>query len=79
MFKIITKGCILSLKKTDTSKYIESTTTETNPEFQSVIVDESNNILWGKYTDGTETNVDLEGLTFADGESVANVVNLLKS
>ena len=40
-----------------------------NPEFQSVITDADEKILYGVYTDGTETDIDLTGLRITNPET----------
>ena len=46
----------------DATVFVASTETIDNPEFQSVITDAEEKILYGVYTDGTETDIDLTGL-----------------
>ena len=46
----------------DATVFVASTETIDNPEFQSVITDAEEKILYGVYTDGTETDIDLTGM-----------------
>ena len=68
----------------DATVFVASTETIDNPEFQSVITDAEEKILYGVYTDGTETNIDLTGLIITNPETgaaakVQLVVNHLKN
>ena len=67
----------------DATVFVASTETIDNPEFQSVITDAEEKILYGVYTDGTETNIDLTGLRITNPETgnevkVQLVVNEIK-
>ena len=53
----------------DATVFVASTETIDNPEFQSVITDAEEKILYGVYTDGTETNIDLTGLRITNPET----------
>ena len=53
----------------DATVFVASTETIENPEFQSVITDAEEKILYGVYTDGTETNIDLTGLRITNPET----------
>ena len=57
----------------DATVFVASTETVENPEFQSVITDAEAKILYGVYTDGTETNIDLTGLRIVNPETGAEV------
>ena len=57
----------------DATIFVASTETVDNPEFQSVITDAEEKILYGVYTDGTETNIDLTGLRITNPETGAEV------
>ena len=64
--------------------FVASTETIDNPEFQSVITDAEEKILYGVYTNGTETDIDLTGLRIVNPETgeevrVQLVVNDLKN
>ena len=68
----------------DATVFVASTETIDNPEFQSVITDEDEKVLYGVYTDGTETDIDLTGLRITNPETggevkVQLVVNDLKN
>ena len=68
----------------DATVFVASTETIDNPEFQSVITDSEDKVLYGVYTDGTETNIDLTGLRITNPETgsevkVQLVVNDLKN
>ena len=57
----------------DVTVFIASTETVNNPEFQSVITDSEDKVLYGVYADGTETNIDLTGLRITNPETGAEV------
>ena len=68
----------------DATVFVASTETIENPEFQSVITDADEKILYGVYADGTETDIDLTGLRITNPETgtevkVQLVVNDLKN
>ena len=44
-----------------------------NPEFQSVITDSEDKLLYGLRVDGTETDIDLTGLRITNPETGAEV------
>ena len=50
----------------DASVFVSGTTEIDNPEYQSVISDNEDKVLYGKYVDGTETDIDLTGCTMVD-------------
>ena len=53
----------------DATVFIASTETIENPEFQSVITDADEKVLYGVYADGTETDIDLTGLKIVNPET----------
>ena len=57
----------------DATVFVASTETIDNPEFQSVIIDAEEKVLYGVYADGTETNIDLTGLRITNPETGAEV------
>ena len=57
----------------DATVFVASTETIENPEFQSVITDAEEKVLYGVYTDGTETDIDLTGLRITNPETGAEV------
>ena len=57
----------------DATVFVASTETINNPEFQSVITDVDEKVLYGVYTDGTETDIDLTGLRITNPETGAEV------
>ena len=57
----------------DATVFVASTETIENPEFQSVITDADEKILYGVYSDGTETDIDLTGLRITNPETGAEV------
>ena len=68
----------------DATVFIASTETIENPEFQSVITDSEDKVLYGLMVDGTETDIDLTGLKITNPETgnevkVQLVVNDLKN
>ena len=68
----------------DASVFVSGTTEIDNPEFQSVITDSENKLLYGLRVDGTETDIDLTGLRITNPETgnevkVQLVVNDLKN
>ena len=68
----------------DATVFVASTETVENPEFQSVITDADEKILYGVYTDGTETDIDLTGMKVVNPETgnevrLQLVVNDLKN
>ena len=67
----------------DATVFVASTETIENPEFQSVITDSENKLLYGLRVDGTETDIDLTGLRIINPETgnevkVQLVVNEIK-
>lgn len=50
----------------DASVFVSGTTEINNPEYQSVILDNEDKVLYGKYVDDTETDIDLTGYTMVD-------------
>ena len=68
----------------DATVFVASTETVQNPEFQSVITDSEDKVLYGLRIDGTETDIDLTGLRITNPETGAEVrvqlvVNNLKN
>ena len=68
----------------DATVFVASTETIENPEFQSVITDSEDKLLYGLRVDGTETDIDLTGLRITNPETgnevkVQQVVNDLKN
>ena len=57
----------------DATVFVASTETIDNPEFQSVITDSEDKVLYGVYTDGTETDIDLTGMKVVNPETGAEV------
>ena len=57
----------------DATVFVASTETVENPEFQSVITDADEKILYGLRVDGTETDIDLSGLRITNPETGAEV------
>ena len=57
----------------DATVFVASTETVDNPEFQSVITDSEDKVLYGVYTDGTETDIDLTGMKVVNPETGAEV------
>ena len=57
----------------DATVFVASTETIDNPEFQSVITDSENKLLYGLRADGTETDIDLTGLRIVNPETGAEV------
>ena len=68
----------------DATVFVAATETVDNPEFQSVITDAEEKVLYGVYTDGTKTDIDLTGIRIVNPETgdevkVQLVVNDLKN
>ena len=68
----------------DATVFVGLTETVDNPEFQSVITDADEKVLYGVYTDGTETDSDLTGMKVVNPETgnevrVQLVVNDLRN
>ena len=57
----------------DATVFVASTETIDNPEFQSVITDSEDKLLYGLRVDGTETDIDLTGLRIVNPETGAEV------
>ena len=57
----------------DATVFVASTETIENPEFQSVITDNEDKLLYGLRVDGTETDIDLTGLRIVNPETGAEV------
>ena len=53
----------------DATIFVASTETVDNPEFQSVITDSEDKLLYGLRVDGTETDIDLTGLRITNPET----------
>ena len=53
----------------DATVFVASTETIDNPEFQSVITDAEEKVLYGVYADGTETDIDLTGMKVVNPET----------
>ena len=67
----------------DATVFVASTETIDNPEFQSVITDSENKLLYGLRVDGTETDIDLTGMKVVNPETgnevrLQQVVNEIK-
>ena len=63
--------------------FVASTETIDNQEFQSVITDSEDKVLYGLRVDGTETDIDLTGLRIVNPETgdevkVQQIVNEIK-
>ena len=84
MYKLISyEGDAEFEEYVDATVFVASTETIENPEFQSVITDADEKILYGVYADGTETDIDLTGLRITNPETgtevkVQLVVNEIK-
>ena len=57
----------------DATVFVASTESIDNPEFQSVITDSEDKVLYGLRVDGTETDIDLTGLRITNPETGAEV------
>ena len=85
MYKLISyEGDAEFEEYVDATVFVASTETIENPEFQSVITDSENKLLYGLRVDGTETDIDLTGLRITNPETgnevkVQLVVNDLKN
>ena len=53
----------------DATVFVASTEIVENPEFQSVITDAEEKVLYGVYADGTETGIDLSGMKVVNPET----------
>ena len=74
MYKLISyEGEAVFDEYVDATVFVASTETIENPEFQSVITDAEEKVLYGVYTDGTETDIDLTGLRIVNPETGAEV------
>ena len=67
----------------DATVFVASTETIENPEFQSVITDSEDKLLYGLRVDGTETDIDLTGMKVVNPETgnevrLQQVVNEIK-
>ena len=85
MYKLISyEGDAEFEEYVDATVFVASTETIENPEFQSVITDADEKVLYGVYADGTEADIDLTGLRIVNPETgnevrVQLVVNDLKN
>ena len=85
MYKLISyEGDAEFEEYVDATIFVASTETIDNPEFQSVITDSEDKVLYGLRVDGTETDIDLTGLRITNPETgtevkVQLVVNDLKN
>ena len=57
----------------DSTVFVASTETVENPEFQSVITDSEDKVLYGLRVDGTEADIDLTGMKVVNPETGAEV------
>ena len=67
----------------DATVFVASTETIDNPEFQSVITDSEDKLLYGLRVDGTETDIDLSGMKVVNPDTgdevkVQQIVNEIK-
>ena len=70
MYKLISyEGDAEFNEYVDATVFVASTETIDNPEFQSVITDSENKLLYGLRVDGTETNIDLSGMKVVNPET----------
>ena len=53
----------------DATVFVASTEAIENPEFQSVITDSEDKVLYGLRVDGTETDIDLTGMKVVNPET----------
>lgn len=72
-----TKICFLGATPIDPSEFVLKTETIKNPEFSRLVVDSSNKVIWGRYSNGEETNIDIDG-TLINGVPLKDVINKLK-
>ena len=74
MYKLISyEGDAEFEEYVDATLFVASTETVDNPEFQSVITDSEDKLLYGLRVDGTETDIDLSGLRITNPETGAEV------
>ena len=74
MYKLISyEGDAVFDEYVDATVFVASTETIDNPEFQSVITDSDDKVLYGLRVDGTETDIDLTGLRITNPETGAEV------
>ena len=74
MYKLISyEGDAVFDEYIDATVFVASTETIDNPEFQSVITDADEKVLYGVYADGTETDIDLTGIRITNPETGAEV------
>ena len=84
MYKLISyEGDAEFEEYVDATIFVASTETIDNQEFQSVITDSEDKVLYGLRVDGTETDIDLTGLRIANPETgdevkVQQIVNEIK-
>ena len=84
MYKLISyEGDAEFEEYVDATLFVASTETVQNTEFQSVITDSEDKLLYGLRVDGTETNIDLTGLRITNPETgdevkVQQIVNEIK-
>ena len=84
MYKLISyEGDAEFEEYVDATVFVASTETIDNPEFQSVITDSEDKLLYGLRVDGTETDIDLTGLRITNPETgaeakVQQLVNEIK-
>ena len=61
---------------TDVDIFVETQNEVNNPEFNDVITDINGKILWGRYINGTTTDIDLSGYSI-DGVAVSTIINAI--
>ena len=70
MYKLISyEGDAEFEEYVDATLFVASTETVDNPEFQSVITDSEDKLLYGLRVDGTETDIDLSGMKVVNPET----------
>jgi hypothetical protein len=61
---------------TDVDVFVDMQVEISNPEYKAVITDANGKILWGRYVDNTETDIDLTGYTIS-GIAVSDIIDAI--
>lgn len=67
---------LVSGTSTEVDVFVDTQVETSNPEYKAVITDANGRILWGRYADGTETDIDLTGYTIS-GVAVSDIIDAI--
>jgi len=61
---------------TEVDVFVDTQIETSNPEYKAVITDANGKILWARYNNGTETDIDLTGYTIS-GVAVSDIIDAI--